>query len=65
MFADMDWDICILFTTRAMSLEFDKLVSSFFPTFILFPSYTSGTTRGLLHPSTCSNAHLFILRSNR
>lgn len=43
MFTDMEWDICVVFTTRAMSLEFDQLVSSFFPTFILFPSYTSGT----------------------
>lgn len=52
MFTDMEWDICVVFTTRAMSLEFDQLVSSFFPTFILFPSYTSGTNALALSASS-------------
>lgn len=42
MFSDVAWDVSVLLVTRAMSLEFDRLVSSFFPAYILFPPYTNG-----------------------
>lgn len=42
MFSDVQWDVSVLLITRAMSLEFDHLVSAFFPTYIAFSPYTNG-----------------------
>lgn len=60
MFSDVTWDVSVLLITRALSLEFDHLVSAFFPAYIAFPSYTNGTSRlslSLLHTFVRSLSH--------
>ncbi|KAF1329617.1 Origin recognition complex subunit 5, partial [Globisporangium splendens] len=40
MFTGMQWDVCVILITRAMSLEFDQLVSAFLPAYIPFSPYS-------------------------
>uniref|UniRef100_K3X5T7 Origin recognition complex subunit 5 C-terminal domain-containing protein n=1 Tax=Globisporangium ultimum (strain ATCC 200006 / CBS 805.95 / DAOM BR144) TaxID=431595 RepID=K3X5T7_GLOUD len=40
MFTGVQWDVCVILITRAMSLEFDQLVSAFLPAYIPFSPYS-------------------------